>query len=200
MPDLLATVKKNATLDGKLDALPYVWGAEGLVANTKRAKITDYQDLCKPEYKGKTTLRLRRPTLMAFAFALGKNPFSLYGDPKAYAALMDQVGRTLTACKGNLRFFFDNKDQLLNSMRTGEVVAAMSWDSIAWKLNRKTPTSSSSTPSPMPYSGSTPLRYRRAAAMTRRSTPGSTSRCTDVASKIAKSHWQFHGLAGGRCN
>ena len=36
---------------------------------------------------------------MAFAFALGKNPFSLYGDPKAYAALMDQVGRTLTACK-----------------------------------------------------------------------------------------------------
>ncbi len=52
---------------------------------------------------------------------------------------MDQVGRTLTACKGNLRFFFDNKDQLLNSMRTGEVVAAMSWDSIAWKLNRENP-------------------------------------------------------------
>ena len=72
MPDLLATVKKNATLDGKLYALPYVWGAEGLVANTKRAKITDYQDLCKPEYKGKTTLRLRRPTLMAFALRVGQ--------------------------------------------------------------------------------------------------------------------------------
>ena len=139
MPDLLATVKKNATLDGKLYALPYVWGAEGLVANTKKAKIDDYRDLCKPEYRGKTTLRLRRPTLMAFAFALGQNPFSLYGDSKAYTALMEKVGATLTACKPNLRFFFDNKDQLLNGMRTGEIVAAMSWDSIGWKLNRENP-------------------------------------------------------------
>jgi len=139
MPDLLATVKKNASLDGKLYALPYVWGAEGMVANTKKAKITDYRDLCKPEYRGKTTLRLRRPTLMAFAFALGQNPFSLYGDPKAYTALMEKVGATLTACKPNLRFFFDNKDQLLNGMRTGELVAAMSWDSIGWKLNRENP-------------------------------------------------------------
>lgn len=139
MPDLLATVKKNASLDGKLYALPYVWGAEGMVANTRLAKVSDYLDLCRPEYRGKTTLRLRRPTLMAFAFALGKNPFSLYGDTKAYTALMEQVGQTLTKCKPNLRFFFDNKDQLINSMRTGEVVAAMSWDSIAWKLNRENP-------------------------------------------------------------
>ena len=139
MPDLLATVKKNASLDGKLYALPYVWGAEGLVANTKRARISDYTDLCKPEYKGKTTVRLRRPTLMAFALAMGKNPFSLYGDTKAYTVLMEQVGRTLTACKGNLRFFFDNKDQLINGMRTGELVASMSWDSIGWKLNRENP-------------------------------------------------------------
>ena len=139
MPDLLATVKKNASLDGKLYALPYVWGAEGLVANTKKARISDYRDLCKSEYRGKTTLRLRRPALMAFALALGQNPFALYGDTKAYTALMEKVGATLTACKPNLRFFYDNKDQLLNGMRTGELVAAMSWDSIGWKLNRENP-------------------------------------------------------------
>ena len=139
MPDLLETVKKNATLDGKLYGLPYVWGAEGLVVNTKRAKVADYGDLCRPEYKGKTSIRLRRPVLMAFAFASGKDPFALYGNIKAYSALMEEVGRTLIACKPNFRFFFDNKDQALNGVRSGELVAAMMWDSGGWMLNRENP-------------------------------------------------------------
>ena len=84
-------------------------------------------------------MRLRRPTLMAFAFAMGKDPFALYGDPKAYGALMDQVGATLSACKANLKFFYDNKDQLLNGMRSGEVVAAMMWDTGGWVLGRENP-------------------------------------------------------------
>ena len=139
MPDLLATVKKNASLDGKLYALPYAWGAEGLLVNTKRAKVADYADLCRPELKGKTAVRLRRPTLMAFALASGKDPFALYGNTKAYTALMEEVGRTLTACKANFRFFYDNKDQLLNAVRAGEVVAAIMWDSGGWRLNRENP-------------------------------------------------------------
>jgi spermidine/putrescine transport system substrate-binding protein len=110
-----------------------------LVVNTKRAHVADYPDLCRPELKGKTSLRLRRPTLMAFAFASGKDPFALYGDPKAYAALMDSVGKILSACKANVRFFFDNKDQLLNAMRSAEVVAAMMWDTGGWLLNRENP-------------------------------------------------------------
>ena len=139
MPDLLAIVKKNASLDGKLYALPYVWGAEGLLVNSRRAKISDYMDLCRPDLKGKTSVRLRRPTLMAFALALGKDPFVLYGNTKAYTALMDEVGRTLIACKPNFRFFFDNKDQLINGVRSGEIVASMMWDSVSWKLNRENP-------------------------------------------------------------
>ena len=138
-PELLETVKKNATLNGKLYALPYVWGAEGLLVNSKRAKISDYTDLCKPEFKGKTAVRLKRPTLMAFALASGKNPFALYHDTKAYTALMEEVGRKLISCKANFRFFYDNKDQLLNGVRSGEIVAAIMWDSGAWKLNRENP-------------------------------------------------------------
>jgi spermidine/putrescine transport system substrate-binding protein len=138
-PEILEIARKNTTLDGKLYGLPYLWGTDGLVVNSKRAKLGDYADLCRPEYKGKTSMRLRRPTLMAFAFASGKDPFALYGDPKAYAALMDSVGQTLSACKDNVRFFFDNKDQLLNAMRSGEVVAAMMWDTGGWTLNRENP-------------------------------------------------------------
>src|ERR1700716_750183 len=87
-PEFLDIVRKNTTLDGKVYGLPYLWGTDGLVANTKRAKVGDYSDLCRPDLKGKTAVRLRRPTLMAFAFAAGKDPFALYQDPKAYGALM----------------------------------------------------------------------------------------------------------------
>jgi spermidine/putrescine transport system substrate-binding protein len=139
LPDLLATVRKNATMDGQLYALPYIWGTEGLMYNSKRTKISDYPDLCKPELRGRTAVRLKRPTLMAFAFASGKDPFALYGDTKAYTALMEQVGKTLAACKVNFRFFYDNKDQLLNGVRSGEIDAAMMWDSGGWALNRANP-------------------------------------------------------------
>jgi len=136
---MLDATKKNTTLAGKVYGLPHIWGTDGLVVNTKLAKIADYPDLCKPEYKGKTAVRLKRPTLLAFAFAAGKDPFALYGDAKAYAALMDEVGKTLAACKPNLKFFWDNKDQLLNGMRAGEVVGAMMWDTGGWKLNAENP-------------------------------------------------------------
>ena len=89
---MLDATKKNTTLGGKVYGLPHIWGTDGLVVNTKAAKIADYPDLCKADYKGKTAVRLKRPTLLAFAFAAGKDPFALYGDPKAYMALME-IGR-----------------------------------------------------------------------------------------------------------
>lgn len=136
IPSMLEATKKNTTLAGKVYGLPHIWGTDGLVVNTKLAKIADYPDLCKADVKGKTAVRLKRPTLLAFAFAAGKDPFALYGDTKGYTALMDDVGKQLAACKGNLKFFWDNKDQLLNGMRAGEVVGAMMWDTGGWKLNR----------------------------------------------------------------
>jgi len=132
---MLNATKKNTTLAGKVYGVPHIWGTDGLVVNTKLAKMANYPDLCKADYKGKTAVRLKRPTLLAFAFAAGKDPFALYSNPKAYGALMDDVGKTIIACKGNLKFFWDNKDQLLNGMRTDEIVGAMMWDTGGWKLN-----------------------------------------------------------------
>ena len=137
IPSMLTATRINTTLDGKIYGVPHIWGTDGLVVNTKTSKIADYPDLCKAEYKGKTSMRLKRPTLLAFAFAAGKNPFALYNDAKAYAALMEETGKTLTACKANVRFFWDNKDQLLNGIRTGELVGAMMWDTGGWKLNNE---------------------------------------------------------------
>ncbi len=139
IPSMLEATKKNTTLAGKVYGLPHIWGTDGLVVNTKLASMSDYPDLCKADVKGKTAVRLKRPTLLAFAFASGKDPFALYNDPKAYSALMDDVGKTMMACKSNVKFYWDNKDQLLNGMRAGEVVGAMMWDTGGWKLNSEKP-------------------------------------------------------------
>ncbi|MEO6015789.1 MAG: extracellular solute-binding protein [Polaromonas sp.] len=139
IPSMLEATKRNTTLEGKVYGLPHIWGTDGLVVNTQLAKMSDYPDLCKADVKGKTAVRLKRPTLLAFAFASGKDPFALYKDPKAYAALMDEVGKTMIACKSNVKFYWDNKDQLLNGMRAGEVVGAMMWDTGGWKLNSEKP-------------------------------------------------------------
>jgi spermidine/putrescine transport system substrate-binding protein len=139
IPSMLDATRLNTTVDGKVYGLPHIWGTDGLVVNTKTAKMADYPDLCNGEYKGKTSVRLKRPTLLALAFAEGKDPFALYKDPKAYAALMEEIGRKLAACKANLKFFWDNKDQLLNGMRAGEIVGAMMWDTGGWKLNSENP-------------------------------------------------------------
>jgi spermidine/putrescine transport system substrate-binding protein len=52
---------------------------------------------------------------------------------------MDEVGAKIIACKPNFKFFYDNKDQLLNGIRSGEVWAAAMWDTGGWTLNRENP-------------------------------------------------------------
>ena len=78
-----------------------------------------------------------RAAARAATLAYGQD--ALWKLREAYAALMESVGATLSACKSIVRFFYDNKDQLLNGMRSGEIVAAMMWDTGGWTLNRQDP-------------------------------------------------------------
>lgn len=139
IPSMLQATTQITALDGKVYGLPYTWGTDGLVVNTKTSRIADYTDLCKPEYAGKVSMRLKRPALMAFAFSMGKDPFKLYGNPQQYAALMKEVGDKMIACKKNVKYYFENKDQMLNDLRNGGLVGSMMWDSGGWKLNTEHP-------------------------------------------------------------
>jgi spermidine/putrescine transport system substrate-binding protein len=139
-PSMLEATKKNTTVAGKVYGLPEIWGTDGLVVNAKLApQVKDYTDLCSDAVAGKVSYRLKRPTLIAFAFASGADPFALYSNAKGYEALMDKVGATLAACKKDVKFYWDGKDALLNGIRAGEVVAAMAWDTGGWKLNSENP-------------------------------------------------------------
>jgi spermidine/putrescine transport system substrate-binding protein len=137
---MLDATKTNTTLDGKVYGVPHVWGTSGLVINRKAAgSVMDYTDLCDASYKGKVSYRLKRPTLIAFAFSMGMDPFAAYGDKAKYGEILSKVEAKLIACKGNVKTYWSGGDALLNLVRSDEVVAAMAWDTGGWKLNNEKP-------------------------------------------------------------
>jgi spermidine/putrescine transport system substrate-binding protein len=140
IPSMLEAVKKNTMVDGKPHAVPFCWGTSGMIVNRKYASgVTDYSDLLNNKYKGRISYRLKRPTLIALAFAMGDDPFAKYGDADAYKALMDKVGQSMIDAKPLVKSYWTNGDALLQSMRSEEVFVAMAWDNGGWKLNAENP-------------------------------------------------------------
>ncbi len=136
IPSMLEATKTNTTVDGEVYGVPHVWGTSGLVLDTSQAgSVKDYTDLCGDAVAGKVSYRLKRPTLIGFAFAMGMDPFAAYGDEAAYKEIMDKVEAALIACKANVKTYWGGGDELMNLVRSGEVVAAMAWDTGGWKLN-----------------------------------------------------------------
>ncbi len=137
---MLEAVKKNTLVDGKPHAVPFCWGTSGLVVNRKEAPAaSDYSDLLNAFYAGRISYRLKRPTLIALAFAYGDDPFAKYGDAAAYKALMEKVAAAMIAAKPFVKNYWANGDALLQSMRSGEVHVAMAWDGAGWKLHAENP-------------------------------------------------------------
>lgn len=136
IPSMLEATKGNTLIDGQVFAVPHVWGTSGLVTNTAMAgSVKDYTDLCNSDVAGKVSYRLKRPTLIGFAFSMGLDPFAAYNDPEAYKAILDQVEAKLIECKANVKTYWDGGDEIKNLLRSGEVTAAMAWDTGGWQLN-----------------------------------------------------------------
>ena len=137
---MLKAVKMNTMVGGQPHAVPFCWGTSGLVVNKKFApKANDYSDILNAMYSGRISYRLKRPTLIALAFAMGENPFAKYSDPMAYEALMEKVGQAMIDGKGFVKNYWTNGDNLLQSVRSGEVHVAMAWDNGGWKLHAENP-------------------------------------------------------------
>ena len=140
VPSMLKATKANTTVDGEVYGVPHVWGTSGLVVNTaEAASVKDYTDLCNADVAGKVTYRLKRPTLIGFAFAMGLDPFAAYGDEAAYQKIIDAVEAKLIECKPGVKAYWSGGDELINLMRSGETVASMAWDTGGWKLNSENP-------------------------------------------------------------
>jgi len=137
---MLEGTKKNTSVNGKVYGVPHVWGTSALTVNTALAPdIKDYLDLCNPKYAGKVSYRLKRPTLIAFAFAMGMDPFAAYSDKAAYQKILNKVEAKLISCKSNVKAYWSGNDALINLIRSKEIVAAMAWDGSGWKVNADMP-------------------------------------------------------------
>jgi spermidine/putrescine transport system substrate-binding protein len=136
IPDLLEATKKNTAVDGKVYGVPHLWGTSGLVVNKAKAPdLKTFADLCSDAYKGKVSMRLKRTALLGMAFSAGDDPFAAYGDKDKYKAIIEKAGDKLAACKANVKAYWSGSDDLLNMLRSGEVVASEAWDSTGFKLN-----------------------------------------------------------------
>ncbi|MFT6675513.1 MAG: spermidine/putrescine transport system substrate-binding protein [Sulfitobacter sp.] len=136
IPSMLEATKGNTMVDGDVYGVPHVWGTSGLVVNTAEAgQVHDYLDLCDPSVAGKVSYRLKRPTLIGFAFSMGMDPFAAYGDADAYKAILDKVEAKLIDCKPNVKTYWGGGDEIKNLLRSGEVTASMAWDTGGWQLN-----------------------------------------------------------------
>lgn len=130
----------NTTVGGQPFAVPHVWGTSGLVVNTAKAPgVKDYLDLCGADVAGAVTYRLKRPTLIGFAYSMGLDPFAAYGDVAAYTDIINKVEAKLIECKPGVKTYWGGGDELLGLMRSGETVASMAWDTGGWKLNAENP-------------------------------------------------------------
>lgn len=133
-------VKSNTKVGSDSFGVPFCYGTSGLIVNKKMApEAMDYDALLDTQYKGRVSYRLKRPTLIALAFASGDNPFAKYDDPKAYKMLMDSVSEKMIEAKPIVKNYYANGDALLEMMRSGEVSVALAWDNGGWKLHAENP-------------------------------------------------------------
>ena len=139
-PSLLEGVKANTTIDGEVYAVPHQWGTSGLMAwQSEAPELTGWDDLCDPQYAGKTSMRLKRTILLGTAFAMGEDPFAAYDDLDAYQDILDRVAERLIECKANIKAYWEGGDDLSAMMLAKEIVGAETWDSTAYKLYGENP-------------------------------------------------------------
>jgi len=134
-PIMLDRVKANTTIGGQIYAVPHLWGTSGIMVDkTKAPDLKDWLDLCEDKYKGRTSMRMARTILIGGAFSMGEDPYAAYSDLKKYRAILERVADKLIECKNNVKAYWRGGDDLANMMLSGEIVAAETWDSTAYKL------------------------------------------------------------------
>ena len=140
-PTYLKSITEQATLDGKVYALPFVWGTTAMIVNTEKAPDAgkSYLDLCDAKYKNRVTYRLKYDTLYMFAYALGMDPAKAVKSEDEYRKVMYKVRDKLIECKPIVRTYWDSRQQLEELVTKEEVWLGTSWDAIAWTLSVKDP-------------------------------------------------------------
>ena len=139
-PNMLAAVKKTTMVNGKSYGVPHVSGTNGMIVNKALAPdVKDFKDLLDLKYKGRISYRMKRPVIIAMGYSLGYTPIEDYNDKVKYQEFLDGIEKALIAAKPAVRNYWDNGDALIESMRSGEVWAAMAWEQQGARLYKENP-------------------------------------------------------------
>jgi spermidine/putrescine transport system substrate-binding protein len=139
-PNLVAGVKANTTIDGEVYSVPHQWGTSGIMVNKAEAPDADgWDDLCNPQYEGRTSMRLRRTILLGTAFSMGIDPFALYDDLDAYEDMLEKVTAKLIDCKSVIKTYWTGGDDLSALMLSGEAHLSETWDSTVYRIYSENP-------------------------------------------------------------
>lgn len=137
---MVDAVKKNTNVGGEGFGVPHVYGTTGMIVNKKNAPgANDWSDLWNPEYAGKISYRLKRPLLIASAFAMGHDPFALYNDKAAYKKLMKKVGEKLISSKSLVKNYWTSGDTQVEIIKSGDADVISGWDAKGWSLHKINP-------------------------------------------------------------
>ena len=96
VPSMLKATQKSTEVNGKSYGVPFCWGSSALIVNKKYASdVTSFNALFDPKYAGRVSYRLKRPTLLAAAFASGVDPFEKYNDIETALSKIKEVRKVL---------------------------------------------------------------------------------------------------------
>ncbi len=142
---LNATLKERvanySTLDGQPYAVPFTWGATGLIVNTARVDepITSYRQLCDSQYAGHVTYRYRYAMFVAAAYGLGYDLYAAADDPEEWQRIMEEALAYLLDCRDNVKVYWTTRQENIDLMLREETYLAEGWDGTGWLLSRQNP-------------------------------------------------------------
>jgi spermidine/putrescine transport system substrate-binding protein len=138
---LMERVATYATLEGQAYAVPFTWGATGLIVNTAKTAepITSYLQLCDPQYTGRVTYRYRYATFTAFAYGLGYDLYAAADDPEEWRRIMEETLAYMLDCQDNVKAYWNTRQENIDLVLREEVYLAEGWDGTGWLLSRQNP-------------------------------------------------------------
>jgi len=128
-------------IDGKRYAVPYVYGASGIMYNYKAIPegVDSYGALFDEKYAGKITYRATLHSFIAAGLylGLGHEMRDIYKDEQTARPILDKVLEFLISKKHLVKKYWTSRQENIELMTTGGCIVGMGWDGTGWYLSKQ---------------------------------------------------------------
>lgn len=125
-------------INGKRYAIPFTYGASGIMYNYKEIPegVNSYGALFDPKYTGRVTYRATLHSFIAAGLylGLGNEMRDIYVDEATARPILDKVLAFLIEKKPILKKYWTSRAEQVELMTTGGCIVGMGWDGTGWYL------------------------------------------------------------------